>query len=602
MIEWSMLGALAELAQQRPDADAYTFVDYGVGSSEYRETLTWSEVYHRAQIVAQQLVSQGSPGDRVAITAPQGLEYIIGFLGTIMAGRIAVPLSVPLLSADEERIRAAVQDSSPVAILTTSTAVNRVVACTRVLHGHLPEIIEIDSLDLTTPVDFIHVPRIDMALIQYTSGSTRMPAGVMVSHKTLDRGASMLAADYLEEIGGVPPADGTFVSWLPFYHDMGLLTGIMCGIIGRCPTIIMSPMSFLKKPARWMQLLASSPKSYSAAPNFAFDLVLRRTTDSDMDGFDLGGVHTITTGGERVQATTVRRFIERFARFNLSANAVAPSYGLAEAMYGVSASRAHRPTIVRFDYAGLIAGVAKPVTEESGVELVGVGVPRTSTVRIVDPETRKECSAGTIGEVWLHGANVSSGYWRKPELSEYTFGGRIVDPTPGTPSAAWLRTGDLGTLVDGELFIVGRIKDMLIVDGRNHYPDDIEATMREVTGERTVAISVPTADGEQLVAVLEFKKRGGSQQEISDRMHAIKHDVTSAIAKVHGLRVADIVMVPPASIPVTSSGKIRRSACAEAYRRNGFIRLRDPLASDVNIMPDSDTVTAPLPRKAEALS
>jgi long chain fatty acid CoA FadD26 len=202
-----------------------------------------------------------------------------------------------------------------------------------------------------------------------------------------------------------------------------------------------------------------------------------------------------------------------------------------------------------------------------------MGAPRACTVRIVDPETRVENPAGKVGEIWVHGDNIAAGYWRNPQLSERTFGGWLVDPSPGTPPGAWLRTGDLGVIFDGELFIVGRIKDLLIVDGRNHYPDDIEATIQEITGGRVAAISVPNHRSEQLVAIVELKKRGSSDEEGLDRLQAVKHKLALAVSELHGLRVADLVLVPPGSIPITTSGKVRRSACAERYRQEKFSRL-----------------------------
>jgi long-chain fatty acid adenylase/transferase FadD26 len=196
-------------------------------------------------------------------------------------------------------------------------------------------------------------------------------------------------------------------------------------------------------------------------------------------------------------------------------------------------------------------------------------------VRIVDPETRLENPAGKVGEIWLHGANIAKGYWRKPQQSQRTFGGKLVDPSPGTPLEPWLRTGDLGVIYDGELFIVGRIKDLLIVDGRNHYPDDIEATIQEITGGRAAAISVPDNQSERLVAIAEVKKRGISDEEAQHRLHSVKREVTSAVSKVHSVRVADLVLVPPGSIPITTSGKVRRSACAQQYSQDEFARMDD---------------------------
>jgi long chain fatty acid CoA FadD26 len=438
-------------------------------------------------------------------------------------------------------------------------------------------VIEIDALDLYTPpaLHSSDTPQTKSALLQYTSGSTRAPTGVEVTHKNIMVNLDQIMSDYFEDQGGVPPRDATLVSWLPFYHDMGLMFGIFIPVRFGLHSVLTSPIAFLQKPARWMHLVASATKAVSPAPNFAYELTARRTSDDDTAGLDLGNVHTFISGAERVHPPTVRRFIERFSRFNLPDTALRAAYGLAEATVYLATSNPGRPApIVRFDYEKLSAGHAQRCEGEAvGTELVSHGTPRACTVRIVDPETCIENPAGKVGEIWVHGDNVANGYWRNPQLSEQTFGGRLVDPSPGTPRGPWLRTGDLGVISEGELFIIGRIKDLLIVDGRNHYPDDIEATIQEITGGRVAAISVRNDGSEQLVAVVELKKRGSSDDEILDRMHAVTREVKSAVSKSHGVRLADLVLVPPGAIPITTSGKVRRSACAERYRQDEFTRL-----------------------------
>jgi long chain fatty acid CoA FadD26 len=568
---------LRERVREHPDAFAYTFIDYEADpAGGFVERLTWSQAQQRAQIVAQELASCGSPGDRVAILAPQGMEYIVGFLGAIEAGLIAVPLPAPMFNAHDQRVSVALRDCSPVAILTTSAVANDVVSTTQGLPGAAPTVIEIDALDLdAVPVcRSANAAPTETTLLQYTSGSTRAPAGVMVTHKNVAANVSQISADYFEATGGIAPLDMTLVSWLPFYHDMGLLLGIYLPVMIGRPAVLMSPVAFLQKPARWMQALATNTHPLTAAPNFAFELSARRTSDADMAGLDLANVHTLINGSERIHAATVRRFAERFSRFNLPDAAHKPSYGLAEATLYVASSPPGRPAATaRFDYEKLSAGHAKRCGDEGGVELVSHGAPRACTIRIVDPETRAETPAGRIGEIWLHGGNVAAGYWRNPQLSERTFGGRIAGPSPGTPRGRWLRTGDLGVISDGELFIVGRIKDLLVVDGRNHYPDDIEATIQEISGGRAAAICVPDDRSEQLVAVVELKNRGASDEETAHRMHTIEREVRSAISETHGVRVADLVLVPPGSIPITTSGKIRRAECAERYRLGQLPRL-----------------------------
>ncbi len=568
----SITAVLEERAQRQPDDIAYTFIDYDVDPAGFAETLTWAQLFNRVQVVASELRKLGKVGDRAAILAPQSLDYIVGFLGALEAGFVAVPLSVPMLGVHDERATAVLKDCTPTVVLTTSAAVDAVMPSLAAVPG--ATILEVDALDLDSPAP-PHGPRElpKTAFLQYTSGSTRTPAGVMVTHESLMENMRQIQADWFEDTDGIAPPNTTLVSWLPFYHDMGLVLGIFGTIAyDGMNAVLTTPMAFLQKPARWMQLVARNTNSVSPAPNFAYELAVRRTSDEDMAGLDLAHVHSLVSGAERIHAATIRRFNERFAKFNLPDTAFRSAYGLAEAtVYVTSGLAARQIPIVRFDYEKLAASYAKRC-EDVGVELIGHGKPRSCTFRIVDPETCIENPSDRVGEIWVHGDNVSAGYWRNPQASERTFGGQLVNPSPGTPEGPWLRTGDLGVISDDELFIIGRIKDLLIVDGRNHYPDDIEATIQEISGGRVAAISVADDHSEQLVAIVEFKNRG-SAEEASDRIQSVKRELTSAISRSHGVRVSDLVMVPPGSIPITTSGKIRRSSCIELYRRHEFARL-----------------------------
>jgi fatty acid CoA ligase FadD21 len=250
---------------------------------------------------------------------------------------------------------------------------------------------------------------------------------------------------------------------------------------------------------------------------------------------------------------------------------------LAEATVFAAAGIWGDASTVHFDGGELSAGRAQRCAAGSGTALVKYKVPQSPTLRIVECDTSRECPQGTVGEIWLHGANVADGYWRKSPEEQRCFGAMLVDPSPGTPQASWLRTGDMGFIYEGALFIVGRIKDLLIIRGSNHYPEDIEATVREITGGRVAAISVPVNSTEELVTVCELKRRGisneGSNEEAKHWLNAVKSDVISAISNSHGLNVGDLVPVSPGSIPTTTSGKIRRAACAEQYRQDQFTRL-----------------------------
>lgn len=566
---------LKSRAEQQPDDIAYTFLDYDVDPAGFADTYTWSQLYERVQAVAARLLLCGAPGDRAAILAPQGMDYIVAFYGALHAGFIAVPLPVPAPGGLDERVVGALRDSAPTALLTTSAVVADVLPYAGgQAGGPAAEVIEVDAVDPAfSPVPVAAAADTATAYLQYTSGSTRQPAGVVLTHKNVTANLSQIIADYSEHIPGGAPDDVTMVSWLPFYHDMGLVMGVLGPLIVNRRGVLMSPMAFLQKPARWIQQLGTNTTTMSAAPNFGFELSARRTSDADLEGVDLSNVVGIISGAERVHPSTLHRFNSRFASFGLDESTVRSSYGLAEATVYVVASPGGRPpTEIRFDSEKLAAGHAE-VCAAGGSELVGCGTPRSSEVRIVDPETSVELPVGEVGEIWVHGDQVSPGYWRNPELSARTFGGRLTKPSEGTPEGPWLRTGDLGVIFDDELYIIGRIKDLLIVDGRNHYPEDIELTVSEITLGRVAAVSVPDETTEKLVAIAEIKPPAGSPEEAAGTLRDIKRRVAAAVRSTHGVRMGDLVLVPQGSLPITTSGKVRRASSAQMYGAGEFHRL-----------------------------
>lgn len=577
MVETSILDLLCERASLAPNDTAFTFIDYERDWTGIAENLTWSQLYRRTLNVARELQHCGSTGDRAVIMAPQGLDYIVAFLGALQAGQIAVPLSVPLGGVSDERVSSVLRDASPTVVLTTSPAAGTVAGYVKSESGgRVPSVVEVDLLDLDarTGSGVGNENRPDLAYLQYTSGSTRQPAGVMVSHRNLLANFRQVMADFWVEYGGVASPDTTVVSWLPFYHDMGLVLGVCAPILAGLRAVLTSPVSFLQRPARWMQLLAKESHALSAAPNFAFELAARKTSDEDMAGLDLGDVLFIFSGSERVHPATMRRFTDRFARFNLPDSAIRPGYGLAEAtVYALTRTPAQPPKIVHFESEKLATGTAEQCESAAGTPLVSYGVPRSPMIRVVDPDTRIECPQGTVGEIWVHGDNVAMGYWQKPQETERMFGDRLVAPSAGAPEAPWLRTGDSGFFSAGELFIIGRIKDLLIVYGRNHSPDDIEATVQEITRGRCAAIAVPHGGTEKLVVIIEIKNHGASHQDGADKLAVVQRKVTSAVSNSHGVGVADLVVVTPGSIPITTSGKVRRATCVEQYRQGQFARL-----------------------------
>jgi fatty acid CoA ligase FadD21 len=576
MSQPTILSMLHGRASLRPNDVAFTFTDYEKDSAGVPESLTWSQLSRQTMNVAREIRAHGSVGDRAVILAPQGLDYIRAFLGAMQAGLIAVPLPLPHRGSSYDRVGAVFADTAPSVVLTTSSTAEDVgdyVDQSRM--DTAPKIVTIDtlSLDAQGGPSLPHADVPDIAYLQYSSGSTRLPTGVMMSHRNVTVNFEQLMASFF--VNSKIPPSSTLVSWLPFYHDMGLVLGVCAPILGGYHAQLTSPVAFLERPARWVRALAENPHAWSSAPNFAFDLAARKTTDADLAGLDLGGVLGIISGAERVEPTTLHRFVDRFSHFNFKDHMMRPSYGLAEAtVFVATGTWSESEPAVHFDVGELGVGRVERCAPGGGSELVSYKIPRSPMLRIVDSETRRECPPDLIGEIWVHGENVAEGYWHKPPEAQACFGATLADPSPGTPDGPWLRTGDLGFIYEGELFIVGRIKDLLIIRGRNHYPEDIEATVQEIAQGRVAAISVPVDSTEQLVTVIEVKKkRGEAHEDLRHRLTGVRSDVTSAISNAHGLNVGDVVLVPAGSIPITTSGKIRRAACVEQYRHDQFARL-----------------------------
>ncbi len=555
-------------AHEQPDDIAYTFIDYESDPAGVADHLTWSELRDRVEVVAETLAKLGAPGERALVVAPQGLEYVVGFLGAIRAGFIAVPLSVPQPGQHDDRLVSVLQDCAPVAVLTTSAIVDDVRRYAQAQTGQrAPRVIEVDALDFDSPAKPVVVeahPKV--AYLQYTSGSTRAPAGVEITHRNAIVNIDQCVTEYFEHLDGMP-GNVTVLCWAPLYHDMGLILGVFFPLCTGRPGVLISPVAFMQKPVRWIQQMAAHPSVITAGPNFAFEVAVRRSADADLAGLDLSDVLVMINGGERVHASTVRRFAERFGPFGLPDSSMRPTLGMAEAaVFVVTSAGGRPPTMVRFDTEKLAAGQAE-VCAEGGTELVTAGTPRTCELRVVDPETLLEKPAGEVGELWMQGDQVGAGYWHNPEATEKTFNGQLARTPDGTPGGRWLRTGDLAVMFEGELYIIGRLKDLLIVDGRNHYPDDIEATVAEVTGGRVAAVADTDDTTEKLIVIAEVKETD------SERFAAMKQLVTAAVSRDHGVRVTDAMFVAPRSLPITTSGKVRRKSSLQLYQSGRFRRM-----------------------------
>lgn len=582
-------------AKVRGDKLAYRFLDYSTERDGVAWDLTWAQFSARNKAVAARLQQVTAVGDRVAILCPQNLEYLVAFYGALYAGRIAVPLFDPSEPGHVGRLHAVLDDCSPSAILTTTEAAEGVRKFFRSRPAkERPRVIAVDAIPdevAATWIPFDDVDQDTVAYLQYTSGSTRIPTGVQITHLNL-------ATNVVQVVEALEGEEGDRgISWLPFFHDMGLITALLAPMIGHYFTF-MTPAAFVRRPERWIRELARKESdtggTISPAPNFAFDHAAARGVPKDGAPLDLSNVKAILNGSEPISAATVRRFNEAFSPFGFQSKAIKPSYGLAEATLFVSTTpSADEPTIVSVDRAQLNSGsfVVVPDDSPSAVAQAGAGkVGVDEWAVIVDPETATELPDGQIGEIWIAGANMGTGYWGKPEATRETFQNTLKSRTAqshaegAADDAAWVRTGDFGAFYDGELYITGRVKDLVIIDGRNHYPQDLEYSAQEASKALRVgyvaAFSVPAnqlpdevfenahaglkrdADdsSEQLVIVAE-RAPGSHKMEVGP----ITDDIRAAIAVRHGVTVRDVLLTSAGAVPRTSSGKIGRRAARSAY-------------------------------------
>jgi acyl-CoA synthetase (AMP-forming)/AMP-acid ligase II len=356
------------------------------------------------------------------------------------------------------------------------------------------------------------------------------------------------------------------VGWLPLFHDLGLVLSVAVPMVAGLRSVFMKPMAFLERPVRWVRAMSANPGAVTAAPNFAYAYCASKVTEADKPRLRMESVHAMVDGSEPLQAAAIARFTDTFADCGLRPQAHRPSYGLAEGTVAVTTTVAGTLPLARsFDRSELATGLLAelPAGSADAIEIVSCGRPMGQSVLIVDPVSRRELPGAAVGEIWVTGANVGVGYWRRPEESEATFGAVLAD---GDEDDTWLRTGDLGAFHEGELFVTGRIKDLIIVDGRNHYPQDIEQTVERdhdaIRPRNTVAFSVPTPGGERAVVLAE---RARSVPADSVDLDALIASVRSALALRHGLALHDVRLVEPDSLARTSSGKIARSTCRDRY-------------------------------------
>ncbi|WP_327314053.1 fatty acyl-AMP ligase [Streptomyces sp. NBC_01235] len=561
-------------AETAPDRRAFTFVDHPAPHVRgVHRTLTWRRLDLRVRALAARLAEEAAPGARVALLCPQGSEYVTAFLATLAAGLVAVPLYPPGLPGHGDRLSAVLADARPAAVVTTSRALDEV---REFCAGAAMTIAAADQVPDAAAEDWRPVVPDDTAVayLQYTSGSTRTPAGVEITHANVVANARQALTAY-----GADDRPITCVGWLPLYHDMGLVLSVAAPVTRGLLSVLMDPVAFLHEPVRWLRLLAAHPRAVSAAPNFAYDYCASAVTGAQKEGLRLDGVAALINGSEPVRPGTADAFHAAFAAQGLAPDTHCPSYGLAEATVFVSAARPWEP-LRRFalDRDALATGKALPARPDdaTAVLLAGCGTPAGQQVRIADPVSRAALSEGEVGEIWVRGPNVGRGYRNQDRLTERVFGAAFADAAGDTAddahgSGGWLRTGDLGTVLDGQLIVTGRLKDLIVVDGRNHYPQDVEATVQEahpaVRRDRLAAFAVAGPEGERVAVVAEHVRSTGLA---GIDVPALVRAVRAAVSARHGLRLADVVLVEPGTVPRTSSGKVSRSLTRERYLAGAY--------------------------------
>ena len=620
---------LLDRATSHPDRLAYTFLSNGEDESG---KFTYADVARRSAAVGATLRDAAAPGERAILLYAPGLEFIEAFYGCLLSKVVAVPVYPPdptRLERSLQRLGAIVDDAKPSLVLTTSAIQAMAQAMLpadsplMVMRWVATDQAESFGADATS---FVEAAGNDLAFLQYTSGSTASPKGVMVSHGNLLHNCGLI-----RDACGLSGAS-VGVSWLPVYHDMGLIGKILTPLFVGGHQVLMSPLDFLRRPMRWLEAITTYRADISAAPNFAYDLCVRKSSDADIDTLDLHSWRVALNGAEPVRAETIDRFAERFEPAGFSRSSLIPCYGLAEATLCVSGFRRHREGLLAgFEPKAMTTGRIVPTASTGARRLVGCGGwSEDQTVLIVDPDSRAPTASGNVGEIWVAGDSVAQGYWSRADETVATFQARLAEDD----GRRFLRTGDLGFIHDDELFITGRLKDLIVVRGRNHYPQDIERTAETAHAAIrlgcTAAFGVVDDDEEGVILVVELERRsgtdrrdrdtgrpptGGGDRRADGRRHAevlpvlphgraeipeldsILEAVASSVTQEHLVPVRAVIGIRSGTIPKTSSGKIQRHACRAAFQSDELqvlarFELRPARPADTRVIDRSQLLTA----------
>ena len=580
----SFVDILRDRAGEDPGRHAFSFL---VDGEQQADTLTYGELDRRARALAARLVGEGAAGERVLLLLPPGLDYLVGVFGILYAGAVVVPAFPPRPGRSTRGVDTIIEDAA--AAFALRRAGGRPVET-----DALRRMVDIDPAEVDGALaETWRPPRIrpgQLALLQYTSGSTSAPRGAMATHDQL---ISMSAA--IREICGATPEDRG-LWWVPPYHDLGLFASILQPVFVGNPTTLMPPLAFLQRPMRWLEAMSRERATMGGGPNFAYELVVEQSRAEERAALDLSSWRIALNGAEPVRPETMARFAEAFAPAGFRREAFFVAYGLAEALPVTTTRVGAGTSSVVLDAAALGSRRAQPSDAGPGAttEIVSCGVPAPeAAVAIVSPETRRRMPDGAIGEVWVSGPNVIRSYWRRPADTRRVLRARIA----GEGATPWLRTGDLGFLRDGELYVTGRLKEMLIIRGRNYYPLDIERTVEEahpdIRRSGVAAVGLPGIGDDRLAVVAEVQRRSKTAPD------ALLAAIRQAIADEHDLRASRIVLITEGRLPRTSSGKIQRLAAATAVQNNDLKAIAD--WTDASLLEPTvfqDEAVSPLPGRA----
>jgi acyl-CoA synthetase (AMP-forming)/AMP-acid ligase II/acyl carrier protein len=553
----SIVDVLNTRASVQPDQTSYVFLSDGAEV----DRLTFAQLRRRARAVAAHLQEMKAQNERALLLYPSGLDYVVALYACLYGKVVAVPAYPPRMNQNLGRLLSIIDDAQPTVALTTSAIFSRLqsrfnqVPSLKSIRWLITDDIDLGQADLWKEN---RANEESIAFLQYTSGSTTAPKGVLVSHGNLMYNQAMMRESLEHD------DDTVIVSWLPMYHDMGLIGNILAGMYNGAPCYLMPHVDFLQKPACWLKAISKYRATFSGGPNFAYDLCARKARQEQLEGLDLSCWRTAFNGSEPVRAETLRQFAEAFSPYGFRPEALYPCYGLAEATLFVSGDSVSKaPVVTIFDKASLEEHRAVASDRlQDGVAIVSSGKPcLEERIIAVDPQTLTRCDEGRVGEIWVSSAAVASGYWGRPELTDETFRARMSD----TKEGPYLRTGDLGVVFQGDLYVTGRIKDLIVIRGRNHYPQDIE-----LTGEAShpalrpgcsAAFAVAGKETERLILVAEINREWRNSVNLNEVVESMRQ----AILREHEIDVSSIALIRPGSLPKTSSGKIQRSAIRSAF-------------------------------------